>query len=139
MTGIAEKLPHRDPFLFVDEIVSADAGETVGVKTYDDSFLFSQGHFPGRKIIPGVILVESLAQCGGAGVNALGVDSGALWGLAVVENARFLGVVEHGKTIRMVVRNMKLSGKVIKQSGTVYCDGKAVAEATWVCVRLNNS
>jgi 3-hydroxyacyl-[acyl-carrier-protein] dehydratase len=135
MNDIDTLIPHRDPFQFVDEILSAEEDEIVGVKTYDDPF-FMQGHFPERKIVPGVILIESMAQCGGAGINKIGIVGDALWGLASLEEAHFLSIVDFGKTVKMVIKNLKISNRGIKQSGTAFCDGKIVVTATWVCARL---
>lgn len=137
MNEVESLIPHRAPFLLVDEIVSADEEEIIGVKTYDDSFIFSKGLFPERNMVPGVILVESLGQCGGAGIKKMGICGDALYGFASMENVRFLGKVEVGKTVKMIVRNLKISSRAIKQSGVAYCDGKPVAKATWMCLRLD--
>lgn len=136
MNDIDGLIPHRDPFQFVDNIISANQDEIIGVKTYDDPF-FIKGHFPERKIVPGVIVIESMAQCGGAGVNMLGIAGEGLWGLATVENAEFLGVIEPKKTVKIVVKNIKISNKIIKQSGVALCDGKVVVKATWLCAKIS--
>ncbi len=136
MTDIKTLVPQRDPFLFVDEIISANMEEIVGIKTYDKSFLFCEGHFPERKIVPGVILIESIVQCGGAGVTKLGIFENVLWGLASIDHVQFWGIIEPGTTIKMVVKNLKLSNKVLKQTGTAFCEEKAILEATWLCLRL---
>ena len=136
MNAVKELIPHREPFLFVDEIVSANRDEIIGVKNFGESFTFAEGHFPGGRIVPGVLLVEAMGQCGGAGIKQLGLGGDALYGFAAFENVRFLGAVKLGKTVKMVIKNLKISNRAIKQSGTAYCDGKAVAEATWLCVRL---
>lgn len=136
MTDIENLVPQRYPFLFIDEIISADINEIVGVKAYDKSFLYSQGYFPAEKIIPGVILVESIVQCGGAGVVKLGLFDKTLWGLASLENVRFFGVVEPGSTVKMVVKNLKVSNKVLKQTGAAFVGERLILEATWMCLML---
>lgn len=136
MTGIEQLLPQRYPFLFVDEILSADSSETVGIQTYDKSFLFYQTNGSEGKIVPSVILIESIVQCGGAGVTQAGIFQKASWGLASLENVQFWGVVESSAMVKMVVKNLKVSNKVLKQTGTAFCGGHRVLEATWLCLRL---
>lgn len=136
MSYIETLLPHRHPFLFLDEIISANMDEIVGIKTFDDSFEAFQGHFPERRIVPGIILVETMAQCGGAGLKQLGIVGEGVYGFATMEKVRFLSLVEFGQTVKMVVKNLRVSGRVIKQSGIAYCEDKAVAEAMWICARL---
>jgi 3-hydroxyacyl-[acyl-carrier-protein] dehydratase len=138
LSDIDRLLPHRAPFQLVDDILVANHDEIIGVKTYDQLF-FLQGHFPALQMVPGVILIESMAQCGGAGVNQMGLAGDGLWGLATVEKARFFGIVKPGKTVRIVVKNLKISDKVIKQSGVVICDGRIIAKASWMCLKFFNS
>jgi 3-hydroxyacyl-[acyl-carrier-protein] dehydratase len=138
MTDIKTLLPQRPPFLFVDKIISATSEEIVGVKTYDSAFLFYQEYFPKRKIVPNMLLMESLVQCGGAGFTQLGLFNNALWGLALVENVRFFDSIEPSATIKMTVKNLKISQTTLKQTGMASYHEKAVAEATWLCLRLPN-
>lgn len=135
MNEIETLIPHRDPFLFVDEIETANENEIIGHKHYDESFEYFKGHFPHLKIVPGMILVESMAQCGGAGVRKLRKSEDGIFVLASIESAQFLNAVEIGKTVRMKIKNIRLGSKVIKQQGTAYVDDKPVAEATWMCAR----
>ena len=137
MNQVESLIPHKEPFLFVDEVISANEEEIIGIKTFDRS-LFLQGHFPDNPIVPGVVLVESMAQCGGAGLRKQGKIAGdALYGLAALDDVQFLGRVEAGKVVKMVVHTARISSSAIKQSGIAYCNGKAVAKATWICVKLN--
>lgn len=136
MNDIETLIPHRFPFLFVDKILSAEEDETIGIKTYDESFTFFQEYIPGQKVVPNVILIESMGQCGGAGIKKSGVGGDALYGFAVMENVRFFDTVKFGETVKMVVKNINISSRAIKQSGTVFCNDKVVAEATWMCARL---
>ncbi|MCY6372697.1 3-hydroxyacyl-ACP dehydratase FabZ family protein [Clostridium ganghwense] len=137
MNEIESLIPHRFPFLFVDEILSAEKDEIVGIKTFDDSFSFFQEGFSKQKIVSNVILVESMGQCGGAGIKKLGIGGDALYGFAVIQNVQFFSNVEFGQTVKMVIKNLKISNKAIKQSGTAFCNDKVVAEATWMCARLS--
>jgi 3-hydroxyacyl-[acyl-carrier-protein] dehydratase len=131
-------LPQRDPFLFVDELIAASTSEITGTMTYDQNFTFYQEHRPKQMIVPVVLLIESLVQCGGAGVNKLGITDRALWALASLEQVRILGVVEPDSTVTMVVQNEKLSGRMIKQSGESFCNGRSILKATWFCLRLKS-
>ncbi len=135
MADVETLVPHRYPFLFIDEILSANAQEIVGAKTYDDTFLFVQGSHDGR-MVPGTILVESIVQCGGAGATQLGLVKVQRWGLASLQKVRFYGEVPVGATVNMVVKNVKVSGKLLKQTGTAFVDGRQVLKATWLCMLL---
>ncbi len=134
--NIEELLPQRHPFLFVDEILSADCDETVGTQTYDNFFPFYQADFSGSKIVPGVILLESMVQCGGAGVTKAGIFPRASWGLASLEKVQFFHIVTYKSTVKMVVKNLKVSNKMLKQTGIAFCNDHKILEATWLCLRL---
>lgn len=129
-------LPQRYPFLFVNEILSATLDEIVGIQTYDNSFLYYQGYFPEQKIVPHVILVESIVQCGGAGVNKMDLFAKVLWVLASLEKVEFFGYVEANSTVRMVIKTIKISNKLLKQTGTAFCEGHVILEATWLCIKM---
>lgn len=131
-------LPQRDPFLFVDELIAVSTREITGTMTYDQKYPYYQEHCPKQMIVPVVLLIESLVQCGGAGVNKLGVTDRALWALASLEKVRVFGVVEPDSTVTMVVQNEKLSGRMIKQSGESFCNGRSILKATWFCLRLKS-
>lgn len=138
MTDIKTLLPQRDPFLFVDKIISATPEKIVGVKTYDSTFLFYQEYLPKQKIIPNILLVESLVQCGGAGITQLGLFKNALWGLASVENVQFFDFIEMDATITLTVKSLKISQTTLKQTGVAFYQEKAILKATWLCLRLPN-
>ncbi|HNY11045.1 MAG TPA: 3-hydroxyacyl-ACP dehydratase FabZ family protein [Candidatus Wallbacteria bacterium] len=139
MNEIESLIPHRPPFLFVNQIISADKDTIVGLKTFDDSFEGFEGYFPDKKLVPGVILVESMAQCGGAGVREAGFAREGLFVLAVIENARFLGIVNFGDTVKMTIKNHRITDKAIKQSGICEVDGKIVIEAKWLSMNTLNA
>jgi 3-hydroxymyristoyl/3-hydroxydecanoyl-(acyl carrier protein) dehydratases len=136
MCDIETLVPQRYPFLFVDEIISADIHEIIGVKRYDKAFLYAQDCSPVGKTIPSVVLIESMVQCGGAGVTQLGLLKKRLWGLASLENVHFGGVVQPGTTVKMVVKNLKVSNKILKQTGKAFVGDEVVLEATWLCLLL---
>jgi 3-hydroxyacyl-[acyl-carrier-protein] dehydratase len=129
-------LPQREPFLFVDELLSAGMDEIVGMMKYDETFPYYLSCSRQRKIVPGVILIESLVQCGGAGVTKLGIIEKALWGLASLEKVQFHGVVELNSTVKMVVKNLKISNRILKQTGVSFCEGETILEATWFCLQF---
>lgn len=136
MKPIESLIPHRDPFLYVDTIISATMEEIVGLKVFSDTDPLISGSFPEFSFVPGVILLESMAQCGGAGVKILGVTEG-FFALSSIESAHFPRGAEIGQQIKMVIKNIKLSERFIKQSGIAYVGNKVVADATWLCVRLD--
>jgi 3-hydroxyacyl-[acyl-carrier-protein] dehydratase len=136
MKDIETLIPHRAPFLFVDEITTATSDKIVGNRTFDNSEQILKGSFPDFKFVPGMIIIESMAQCGGAGVKMLGITQG-IFGLAYIENANFYNGVKFGDKVRYEIKNIRLSEKIIKQSGVAYVNEKPVADATWMCVRID--
>ncbi|MDU4959673.1 MAG: 3-hydroxyacyl-ACP dehydratase [Sporomusaceae bacterium] len=127
-------LPQRDPFLFVDELISVDRQQVVGSMTYDDEFPYYQESLSQQRVVPPMLLVESLVQCGGAGATRLGVTQRIPWGLAALQQVEFFDAVEANSTLRMVVQNRRLSSRLIKQAGTSFCGDRIVLQASWFCV-----
>jgi 3-hydroxyacyl-[acyl-carrier-protein] dehydratase len=128
-------LPHRAPFLFVDEILSADTERIVARHVFGAGEFFFQGHFPQYPVVPGVILVETMAQSGGAGLRKLGVLGGdALFFLASVDKVKFRRQVRPGEEVRLEVENLRVSAKMIKQAGKAYVGDELAAEAEWLCL-----
>ncbi len=134
MKNIKDLLPHREPFLFVDEILKADKEEIIGTRTFTESDSFFNGHFPQYPVVPGVILVESMAQCGGAGIKAQDIIGDSLFFLAAVDKVKFRKQVRPGDTVRMEIKNLRISTKMIKQSGKAYVGEDVAAEAEWMCL-----
>jgi 3-hydroxyacyl-[acyl-carrier-protein] dehydratase len=132
---IEELLPHRNPFLFVDEIVSADSEKIVARHVFTEKEFFFKGHFPQYPVTPGVILVETMAQSGGAGLRKLGLLGGdALFFLASVDKVKFRRQVLPGDEVRSEIRNLRVSTKMIKQAGKAYVGDELAAEAEWLCL-----
>ena len=134
MSEIQTLLPHRDPFLYVDRLETVSEEKIVGYRTYSDSEYFFKGHFPDYPVVPGVILVETMAQCGGAGVSKLGVLGDKLFFLATVEKAKFRKQVRPNDEVRLEIENIKISKRMIKQSGKAYVADEIAAEAEWMCL-----
>jgi len=135
MNDIESLLPHREPFLFVDEIVQADEKKIIAKHVFTEKEFFFKGHFPGYPVVPGVILVETMAQSGGAGLRKLGVlGDGSLFFLASVDKVKFRRQVKPGDEVRSEVENLRVSPKMIKQSGKAYVGDELAAEAEWMCL-----
>jgi len=135
MNEIEKLLPHRQPFLFVDEIVQADEQKIVAKHVFTENECFFKGHFPEYPVVPGVILVETMAQSGGAGLRKLGIiGDTALFFLATVDKVKFRRQVRPGDEVRSEIINLRLSPKMIKQQGKAYVGDELAAEAEWMCL-----
>ena len=129
--GIMALLPHRYPFLLVDRIVALEKGKSIsGLKNVTMNEPFFQGHFPGEPVMPGVLMLEGLAQTGG--ILAILSDPemlGRLVYFAGVDKARFRRVVRPGDQLIYQLEMIKQTGKVSKMAATAYVDGQLVTEA----------
>ncbi|MCL1837311.1 MAG: 3-hydroxyacyl-ACP dehydratase FabZ [Treponema sp.] len=140
MNEIENLLPHREPFLFVDEITEADEKRIVAKHVFTEKEFFFKGHFPGYPVVPGVILIETMAQSGGAGLRKLGIlGDGALFFLASVDKVKFRRQVRPGDEVRSEVENLRVSPRMVKQSGKAYVGDEVAAEAEWMCLVGTNA
>jgi len=127
-------LPHRYPFLLVDRIVEMEAERIVGIKNVTNNEPFFQGHFPDFPVMPGVLIVEAMAQTAGVLVLKSIPDRHRKPVLLVaIENARFRKPVVPGDTLRMEMKVIKRKASVAKMAGVATVDGAVVAEAEVMC------
>jgi 3-hydroxyacyl-[acyl-carrier-protein] dehydratase len=130
-------LPHRYPMLLVDRIESLDPDKGISaIKAVTINEPFFQGHFPGRPIMPGVLIVEALAQAAGVlAVEAFGLaGTGKLVYFIAIESAKFRAPVEPGVLLRLDVEFVQKRASVCKFAGRASVDGKLVAEASFTAM-----
>jgi len=125
-------IPHRPPFLFVDEVVDLHPGQSARARwRLDPDAPFLAGHFPGRPIMPGVLIVEALAQTGALAVlSEEEGGSGRLALFAGIERARFKRMVLPGETLDLEVEITRRRGPVGQGSGRATVDGQLACDAT---------
>ena len=131
---IREILPHRYPFLLVDRIIEMESDRIVGIKQITANEPQFTGHFPDFPVMPGVMIVEAMAQCAGVLVLKQMPDRhNKLVLLVAIENARFRRPVVPGDTLRMEMKILKKKASVAKMAGVATVDGVVVAEAEVMC------
>jgi len=134
---VMASLPHRYPMLLVDRIESLDPDKgIVAIKAVTINEPFFQGHFPGRPIMPGVLIVEALAQAAGVlAVESLGLSgSGKLVYFMAIDGAKFRQPVEPGVLLRLEVNFVQKRPSVCKFAGRALIDGKLAAEANFTAM-----
>jgi len=130
-------LPHRYPMLLVDRVVQILPDQSItAIKAVSMNEEFFQGHFPGRPIMPGVLIVEALAQAAGVlAVESFGLaNSGKLVYFMAIEGAKFRNPVEPGCLLQLDVKFVQKRSAVSKFAGKASVDGKVVAEANFTAM-----
>jgi 3-hydroxyacyl-[acyl-carrier-protein] dehydratase len=128
--AIRELIPHRYPFLLVDRVEEVEPGvRAVGIKNVTQNEPFFQGHFPDYPVMPGVLIVEAMAQVGAVGVMTLEDYQGKLALFAGIDGVRFRRQVIPGDVLRMEVEISRLKGRVGRGKGSATVNGERACEA----------
>ncbi|MBV9759939.1 MAG: 3-hydroxyacyl-ACP dehydratase FabZ [Acidobacteriaceae bacterium] len=131
---ISRILPHRYPMLMVDRILEIGESSIVGLKNVTVNEPHFTGHFPGYPVMPGVMIIESMAQVGGVLVATVAPHTrGRIMFLASVEEAKFRRPVVPGDQLRIKMELIRLKHTVAKMKGEATVNGQVVAEATLMC------
>jgi 3-hydroxyacyl-[acyl-carrier-protein] dehydratase len=140
VTRIQELLPHRYPFLLVDRVLELEPNQRVlAVKNVTINEPFFQGHFPGHPVMPGVLVLEALAQAGGLLTQLSAAAAGAVNGeeklfyLVKIDNARFSRMVVPGDRLMLEVKLKRMIRNRAMYECTASVDGKTVASADILC------
>jgi 3-hydroxyacyl-[acyl-carrier-protein] dehydratase len=124
-------LPHRDPFLLLDEVLELEPGErVVARKRVRPDEWYLSGHFPGRPIMPGVLIVEAMAQAGAVAVLSEEANRGKLALFAGIDGVRFKRVVEPGDELELTCALERVRGPVGRGKATATVDGELAARGT---------
>jgi 3-hydroxyacyl-[acyl-carrier-protein] dehydratase len=134
--AILDLLPHRYPFIMVDRILEIERGKTItGLKNVTMGEPFFQGHFPGEPVMPGVLILEGMAQVGSV-LAYMSTDSidGKLVFFAGLDNVRFRKVVRPGDQLIFKLELTRQKSKVTKMKGNAYVDDVLVTEADLMAI-----
>lgn len=143
INGIMKRIPHRYPFLMIEKVIDIVPGEScTGIKNVSVNEPFFQGHFPGHPIMPGVLIIEAMAQTAATLVvdSIQGVDAGShVVYFMSVEEARFRKPVLPGDQLHIKVKKERNRGTVWKFQGEACVDGGLVAEAVFTAMLVPDS
>ena len=127
---ISKLLPHRFPFLLVDRVISMEPGKTItALKNVTCNEQFFQGHFPELKIMPGVLIIEAIAQAGGVLLfNTIPDAHKKVVVLSKVDRTKFKRMVTPGDQLRLVVDWVRLKGRIVHMRGKAFVDDEIAVE-----------
>jgi 3-hydroxyacyl-[acyl-carrier-protein] dehydratase len=138
--AIQNIIPHRYPFLLVDKVTIIEEGKkAMGIKNVTINEPFFQGHFPGRPVMPGVLIVEAMAQVSGAIVLRNIENQNKLAVFASIDKAKFRDMVKPGDQLKMDVEILRFGGKIAVVKGIAKVDEKVVAEADMMFALIEKS
>ncbi len=127
---IEANIPHRDPFLLVDEVrVLEEKKKYVGIKHVRADEYYFKGHFPQKPVMPGVLIVETISQAFGGAIMSQIAANGGLPLFLSIDNAKFRGMVVPGDTLEMPIEIIRL-GKISKIYAEAYVNGKLCTQAS---------
>lgn len=135
---IMEIIPHRDPFLLIDEVTEMEPGiSIVAIKHLAEDEFWFKGHFPGMPVQPGVLTIEMLAQAAGVCVLSLPENKGKVGFFAGIEKAKFKRKILPGETITLEVEIIKVRGPIAVAKGVATVDGEksVTCEFTFVMAK----
>ncbi len=138
---IMQLIPHRYPMLMIDRIVEAVPGESaVAIKNVTINEPFFRGHFPARPVMPGVLIIEAMAQTAAALVaHTLGSDTeGKIVFFTSIDQARFRKPVTPGDSLRVRVEKERSRGNLWRFRGTAHADGVLMAEAVFAAMIMDD-
>ena len=125
---IMEIIPHRYPFLLIDKVIKIEENKITAIKNVTANEYYFQGHFPAEPVMPGVLIIESLAQAGAVALLSKDEFKGKIAYFAGINNAKFRRKVVPGDTLRLEVELTKIRGKAGVGYGVAYVDDKKVCE-----------
>ena len=125
---IKEILPHRYPFLLIDKVISMEGNKIVAIKNVTVNENYFQGHFPAEAVMPGVLIIEALAQTGAVAILSKNEFKGKIAYFAGIDKAKFRRKVIPGDILRLEVEITKLRGRAGIGYGIAYVDDKKVCE-----------
>jgi len=124
---IKKIIPHRDPFLLIDEVLEVEPGKSIkALKNVDENEYYFKGHFPNNPIMPGVLIIEAIAQAGAIAVLLLAENKGKLVLFAGIDKARFKKIVRPGDKLEIEVEITGLRRNIGKAKGTARVKGEIV-------------